>query len=372
MNRGTERLRPNQQVLEEASSWFIDFRSGDVDARGRKDFHDWLRRSPDHIGAYLDIASTYADLPAPGPGGLDVDALINRAMTSTDDRIVRLGSSSPLPTRRPGARRSRAALSMALTASIVLAGIATWAYTQRGLYDTGVGEQRSITLPDGSTVDMNARSTVRVRFSKDMREVYLLAGQALFQVATDQRRPFVVRSGGTQVRALGTQFDVYRKKSGTIVTVIEGRVGIVTDSGPPSVRTQSDDASPAQGARAVAEPTRPPSVTGATSAPVVLGAGEQITLGSDAPSAPRRADIPAATAWTHHRLVFEDATLSEVAEEFNRYSVRPMRVQLAGLESFHVSGTYSSANPDSLLRFMRAQPGIRVTVTDEEIRIAHD
>jgi len=87
-----------------------------------------------------------------------------------------------------------------------------------------VGEQRSIALADGSIIDLNARSRIRVRLSKDERDVELLQGQALFHVAKDNSRPFVVRSDTTVVRAVGTEFDVYRKKNGTVITVLEGRV----------------------------------------------------------------------------------------------------------------------------------------------------
>ncbi len=81
-------------------------------------------------------------------------------------------------------------------------------------YATGIGEQRSIVLADGSTVDLNSRSKIRIRFSSERRGVELIEGQALFKVAKDHARPFVVDSDGTRVRAVGTQFDVYRKRRG--------------------------------------------------------------------------------------------------------------------------------------------------------------
>src|SRR5260221_5540279 len=107
---------------------------------------------------------------------------------------------------------------------LALAGMAVWQTECYPSYSTDVGERRSLTLDDGSTVDLNARSKVRIEFSKAERRVDLIEGQALFQVAKNMDRPFIVKSGEATVRAVGTQFDVDRKATGTTVTVLEGRV----------------------------------------------------------------------------------------------------------------------------------------------------
>src|SRR5690606_26847429 len=90
------------------------------------------------------------------------------------------------------------------------------------------GEQRTVTLADGSVIELNARSRIKVRYADRERAIDLLQGQALFRVAKDPTKPFIVASGGTYVRAVGTQFDVYKKSVGTVVTVVEGRVAVTT------------------------------------------------------------------------------------------------------------------------------------------------
>ena len=83
----------NAQILDEASEWFVDFRVGDVDAHARERFDEWLRRSPEHIRAYIDIARTYVELPPPNPKGeIDVQALIAYA-NSHGSNVVPLSSS---------------------------------------------------------------------------------------------------------------------------------------------------------------------------------------------------------------------------------------------------------------------------------------
>jgi transmembrane sensor len=344
----------NKQVIEEASNWFVDFRVGDTDAQHRQEFHEWLRRSPDHIQAYLDIAMTYAELPAPDIGGeIDVQALIDHARSSAQTNIIAL--ELPAPETHSG-RRPRASgpkrRVLAIAASVVLAiALGSWLYVERETYSTGVGEQRSVILADGSTVQLNSRSRVRVRYSDHERHIVLLEGQALFQVARNKQRPFVVDIGDTKVRAVGTQFDVYRKHTGTIITVVEGKVSV--------------------------------DFAGTADAASFLTAGEQLMVSAVLPAnagipaiqpvpMPKQIDISTATAWTQRQLIFENASLWEVAEEFNRYSARPIIVETGVADNFHVSGTYSSANHESLLRFLRVQPGIKLIETDREIRIAHE
>jgi transmembrane sensor len=104
----------------------------------------------------------------------------------------------------------------------------------------------------------------------------------------------------------------------------------------------------------------------------LLSAGEQVTVSADPAHRSRQArpaDIAVATAWTQRRLVFDASTLAEVAEEFNRYNRRPISIVDASLEGFPITGSFSSTDPASLLRFLEAQPGIQVITADDEIRI---
>lgn len=343
-------------VIEEASAWFIEFRSGDVTASDRTRFFEWLRRSPQHIQAYLEIAEGWAELPtADVQGQLDLNEILRLARDSRDDNVIPLGSRPALAGSR--ARRGwflRAAA--AAVSMVLLAGAIAWvALNDSSTYHTGVGERRTVRLEDGSVVELNALSRVRVHLSEDLRVIDLLSGQALFDVAKDEKRPFLVRSGTTTVRAVGTQFDVYRRRAGTVVTVVEGRVA-VDRGGSAAFMTRKD---------AVAEEA------------VVLVAGEQLTVATQAASRgslldmpkPRVANVTAATAWVQEQLIFDETPLSEVAEEFNRYSTRKLVIADAQLGSLGVSGVFSSMKPDALLGFLRAQPGVNVRDEGGEITV---
>src|SRR5271155_3294928 len=211
--------RTHPAIIAEASAWFIEFRADDVDGDARMRFIEWLRRSPEHIHAYLEISGVWADLPTADPEGrIDIAALIERARAAPD--VIALpadrprSNSAPSDVRPHAVWRSRRA-AVALAAVVLLAVAAVILLDRaklNGVYTTGIGEQRTVQLLDGSTVELNARSTIQVRLTAEQRDVTLLDGQALFRVAKDKQRPFVVQAGDAQVRAVGTEFDVYKKQ----------------------------------------------------------------------------------------------------------------------------------------------------------------
>jgi len=352
-----------RQVIREACAWFIEFRTADASAATRERFDDWLRHSPEHIQAYLEVAAAWAVLPTQlAAGHLDIEQWVERARASGDEDVVvslaeRAASAREPQEPGPGAGGRRPFLNRALAAGIaavVVAGIAGWLSWRGETYTTGIGEQRTIRLGDDSIVDLNARSSIRVRFSRSERSIDLVEGQAMFHVARDPRRPFIVHSDNTAVQAVGTQFDVYRKDDALVVTVVEGRVAVI----PPPLESV---ASPAQVSNAPAPEA---------GAGELLAAGEQLTVTpKTVVSKPHQADVGAATAWIQRRLVFDDTPLAEVAEEFNRYSVRRLVIDDAELARKTISGAYSSSDPASLIGFLRAQPSLEVTETDREIRV---
>jgi transmembrane sensor len=350
---------------------------GDVDTSARERFDQWLRSSPENIRAYMEIAKTYVDLPAMKSGSrIDRDVLI--AAARADANVVPHDFGMPrsrgISNQRPADQldgpeapgtRSEWLQSRLFAASIAVAclagAIAAWLLLHRyPTYSTEIGENRSITLADGSTIDLNARSRIEIEFSSAERHVDLIEGQALFEVAKDGSRPFIVRSGEAVVRAVGTQFDVDRKSRGTTVTVVEGRVSVNHESSLRSPVTSM------QGGTVLTQANSESSVTGAT----YVSAGEQVTVTSQTITKPERANVAAATAWTQHRLIFEATRLGDVVDDFNRYNTRPLVIDDGVLTDFHVSGVYTSTDPVSFIRFLREQPGVQVIEADDAVHIS--
>src|SRR3546814_10885657 len=94
------------------------------------------------------------------------------------------------------------------------------------LYATDLGEQRTERLPDGTRIILNTQTAVAVRYSRQRREIALQHGEAMFEVAHDAARPFVVATGDGSVTALGTRFQVRNEGAGAIVTLLEGSVEV--------------------------------------------------------------------------------------------------------------------------------------------------
>jgi transmembrane sensor len=368
-----QRTNINTQIVDEASSWFIECRAGDLDEAGRLELDTWLRRSPEHLRAYLEIAAIWNEGPALDPlGKWDAATLIaqaaedpdnvvalreftsdNKAQTSSDPATVPHESSQE---RRFIPRRGKLAFALAASLAGVLAATWLWSQMVSSVYTSGMGEQRFLKLADSSTVELNAKSRVRVHFTRDERAVDILAGEALFNVTKDSARPFVVEVGGMRVSVVGTQFDVYKKAHATVVTVVEGRVSVVT----PAPVVPSKDI---EGAKDRGDASR-------SSTPMSVSAGGQLTITSNLATLVEHTNVAAVTAWTQRRILFDSATLVEVAEEFNRYNSRQLIIDTPERLQFHISGTFSSTDPESFVRFLRERPDVRVIETASEIRIS--
>ena len=337
----------NSQIYEEASDWFVEMRAGDIDAAGRQRFDAWVRKSPEHLRAYLEISEIWDDAPLVDPARTPSSAeLVAKARAGAE--VVPFESPAarqptapdmtrPRPTRLAGRRWAAAAL---VIMACGLGAFLGYQQVREPEYSTGTGERRVVRLADGTRIDLNSRTRLSVHFTEQRREVELLEGQALFTVAKDPRRPFLVQSRNLSVRVVGTAFDVDRRDNTTTVTVVDGRVAVT-------------------------------SVETASVAPILVDAGQQVIAPVHVDTRLRAApaNISAATAWTHGELVFEGSRLADVIEEFNRHNQRQIVLAAPALGDMQISGVYASTDPDLFIRFMRAQPHVRVEESADRIVI---
>jgi transmembrane sensor len=346
--RAVSTRRFNGQTYEEACEWFVQFRAGEADAQARREFDLWLRRSPECVRAYLEISAIWSEAPKLDPGGRwDLDSLIAAAakgdvINSPYSRAREYGAAPDPRPRRHMRWLAAAGVALCVTISAVIIIERSRAIT----FETSTGEQRFLTLTDGSTVNLNSQSAIEIRFTLAERGVVLTKGEALFHVAKNPARPFIVSTGGIRVRAVGTEFDVYRKSAATIVSVLEGRVEV---SQPPTSHSgRSSEV--------------------ATVEPVALTAGYRVAVTRAGISGSEQVDAAATIAWTQRQLIFDSASVADVAEEFNRYNSRHMIIDgdLAGLR---LSGVFSSTDPMAFVRFLQDRFGVKVVETDTEIKV---
>jgi transmembrane sensor len=187
---------------------------------------------------------------------------------------------------------------------------------------------------------MNTRTTLRIDFEADRRDIRLSEGEAFFSVAKDPRRPFRVLSDSAEIRALGTQFSVYRSPERLVVTVVEGKVAAG------NAHQQLELAAGDQGVIEAHTPTRAILVKSA------------------------RVDAQRATSWRHNRLIFDNEPLSAVVAEFNRYNQRQMVIEDAALAAEGISGVFDPDKPQGLILFLSRKGGVTATErSDGSIRL---
>jgi len=205
-------------------------------------------------------------------------------------------------------------------------------------YATQHGEMRSWHLSDNSTVRLNTDTSVTARYSHSERLIEIERGEVLFEVAHESGRPFRVVAGTASVLAVGTTFNVYRQVSSTLVTVVQGRVGVSTVS------------------------------AGTTS--VTAEAGQQVrVMDGELPQPPTAADVQRGTAWLHRQIIFEREPLARVTAEFNRYSTRPIDIETAALATLPITGIFSVDDTETFLDFLRTFDRVTIQATPTRIRV---
>lgn len=335
-------MKPERQdaslITQKASDWFFALPGAGADEQAA--FGAWLRESPRHVEEFLLVTAAYRELdPASAQTGLDLDVLSAELQAG----VVPLRATSPqTPRKAPGAsashgrRRSRFSLAAAALGAAFALSWALYANFIRDSYSTATGEIRSFELKDGSLIQLNTRSQVRVDFSDEARDVRLLAGEALFKVVRNPSRPFRVHAGLAVIQAVGTEFNVYRQEHGTTVSVLEGAV-LVSD--PRTKRTL------VAGQEAIIAP-----------------AGDITKLA--------KADTAKATAWRQRRLIFRGERLEEVAAEFNRYNETPrIKVEGALARGKPLAGIFDADDPESLVQFLAGVEGLETERRSGEVII---
>lgn len=227
---------------------------------------------------------------------------------------------------------------------------------------TAEGGFQRIDLPDGSVVRLNAGSEVEVALGPRERRVQLVRGEASFAVAKDPARPFVVRVGGVDVRAVGTAFNVRWSPDAIEVLVTEGRVRL--------------DA--AETGRNLVPPAGATADLPAAAAPPLLVAGQRATIATPPPAA----EIPAAAvapstpddaarvlAWQTRRLEFAAEPLAAIVAEFNRYNRHQLVIDDPALAQRRFGGRFQAGDNETFVRLIEANLGVQVERRPGETRL---
>lgn len=306
----------NDALRAEASEWLARRNNGGQNAQDQRAFLAWLNASESHRRAYAEAEDLWETLR-------DLDGVAQRHMVQA--RGFLQGRCRP-----PAGRR------VAVAALVMLAtGGLWWADLHSDVYDsshaTALGERQVIDLPDGSRLELNTDSQAVVHYSRHVREVRLLRGQAVFTVATDHDRPFDVIVDHGRVRDISTQFEVRRWPNRTTVAVLDGDVEVTPGPNRPAAR-------------------------------LTRGLSLGFSDGGDL-SAPRAIDINTHAAWREGRIVFTNQALREVLEELARYHGGSIAVGKPSLMEVRISGVVPTDDLALALRTVAAALPARLSQT---------
>jgi transmembrane sensor len=232
---------------------------------------------------------------------------------------------------RPRARRLAIAGFAAAACAALIAIAVLWLKPPKpSVWSTAPGEQRVITLADGSHVTLNTRTTLEARIGRSRRELRLLSGEAFFDVARDASRAFVVQTPLGTARAVGTRFDVLLDDERVEVTTEEGKVLV---QAPHTAET----------------------------AAVLATAGTRATLvrGNSRPALDR-ADLMRIENWRAHRLEFDRVPLGAALKEFSRYTRVPIRPASAEVAELRISAVLKTGDVEALRSSLNGAFGLSV------------
>ena len=360
----------NNQIIEAAALWAEKLDSGPLDPIESAELADWLLESPRHVEELLAIVSLYQGVSNIEAGDTPtIETLLSQSnpevvsifasRTGSQENVAHSTVTKTRPWSKQVAATAASFAFVLVTATIALIANGSWGASERVPYVTSVGEQRSFTLAEGSTIFLNTVSTIETDFSDQYRDVYLTDGEAVFRVAHDPGRPFRVWVNDTVVQALGTEFNVSARNGKTTVTVIDGRI-VVAD------RSSLTDLPQVGEATALPEGDPTPLPERKT---IYLAAGEQATLEDrkfvDYSPNP---DMEQSLAWRERTLVFRDQTLSDVAEQFNRYNHKTLMFLGEPLQRTRISGVFNADDPGSLVDFL-VQSDMAAVVADSRTQI---
>jgi transmembrane sensor len=316
----------NQEIDATAAGWAARLDRGPLSTEDERSLEAWLEQDARHQGAFMRM----------------------RAIAMHTERARALGPNfEPDRFAVPSAHRfsRRRTLWVAgLAAAACVAGIVALPLIAPGqAYKTQRGEVRVISLKDGSVVTLNTASRAEVDFNDATRKVRLIEGEALFEVAKDSLRPFIVDAGDASVRALGTSFSVRRLGDAPIhVTVSEGLVEVKQSSVAAPVRIAANMRAVIAMPRAKIGP-----------APIAIS-----------PEAVSRE-----LAWREGRIAFEAESLAAAAATFARYSPTRIVIDDPIVARKEITGLFTANDPVSFARAAAASLGLTAEIAEGEVRL---
>jgi transmembrane sensor len=331
--------RAAQAVADQAAEWFIRLKDRDLSMAERRKFMRWLKQSPGNIAEFMRLAQLYGRVKRANVPTLPPQEF------SANENVIELAQREFLPPveARGGFFDSRpmrfAAVAAGLALVAVVGVIANFVLASNTI-ETHLSEWRKVQLADGTQVSVGANTLLEVDYSQGVRRIQLRRGEAMFSVTKDPSRPFIVYAGGAVVRAVGTRFGVERRADAVEITVAEGRVAVVRGDQAAALEKAVD--------MRIAIP---------------LTQDQRVEIRVNAPSVTPQVETvnsTSALAWANGQLVFQNATLGEAVQEFNRRNQIQIEVDDPTVAAWHVCCVFDAADPEAFAKLVATDDAIEL------------
>jgi len=309
---------------EAAAVWAVRLDRGTLTSSEEAEFAEWLA-APQNDEAFARADSALHVFDADSHSDPHLRALRQAALEAAPTQrrfplliaasVATIGVATVLLMGRAGQFGSVQAPS-ATVASVSAPTAASESVARPLEYTSDVGKRRTIPLPDGSTITLNTNSRVMVTFTEGRRLIQLVRGEALFDVAHNPQRPFVVLAGERRVTALGTFFEVRVDPNRTRVVLVNGHV--VVDRGSELERSSKSK----------------------SEEPVLLEPGQGLIAESGRAQRVVKVDLKRELLWRSGFVQFDDESLGRAVAEFNRYTSSPIELVPDGVADLRVSGVF--------------------------------
>lgn len=332
-------------IENEAAYWYARLNSGDASDADWEKFDAWRAADKAHTVAYAEISLIWEDVgELEGAASTKIASPV-QSKSQLEQILSNAYSSIEAAFRNPfGKFAAFSGSAAALLAIMWLGALYGGAFDRR--YETAIGAKQTIAANDGSQIELNTNSRLRMAFRMRSRRIILEKGQAYFDVATHENRPFIVSANNTSVTVAGTRFDVDISKQDKIsVSVAEGLVKIALNAHDKKRRTTSN-------------------------APeVAVGGGKRFEGNiSDNSHELRDADIENLLAWRKNQLIFHNASFSDAIAELSRYTPIRLSVRDQALADKTFSGVIQLGDPAAIILSLEAVSGaVSVRLSDEEV-----
>jgi transmembrane sensor len=312
MSAGSENqtCTPDDAACAEAAAWIARLHSSRRNEQLEAGFRRWLGESAEHRTAFEYANEMWMSAESVSKSEVPLHSLVGRTSAL---------------------RAAAAVCGLLLTVAV---GFVYRNYAA-SVYATEVGEQRALTLADGTRLTLNTNTRIRVRYRESERRIDLMQGEALFEVARDPLRPLVVHTAERLITALGTAFLVRRDMGVTSVMLIEGQV-----------RVSDGDPSRAPSARQATTLSSSPAVLLEPGQRLMVKANEQATL--DTP------ELNHLTAWQRGQIILDHTSLVDAIAEMNRYSETQIecgegndRVGVSACPDVYVTGIFRAGDTEA-------------------------